>query len=366
MRRTVLDARVVTGAGGGIEKTLIEGAKHHDGTPYETVLAFVHPRQDRQFDVLRERAARHGARLHDRSEWSPISPATVAWYARQCRDHSIAIWHGHDYKTDLIGLMLQPLFGFSMVCTMHGWVQDTWRTRLYFELDRHAIRRYSQVICVSSDLYSAARSLGVPENRLTLIENGVDADEYRPANHLANDGGLLRIGAAGRLSQEKGFVELIEAVELLLDSGLSLELRIAGAGVQYDELRARIQRSQHRDSIALVGHVSDMRTFFGEIDVFCVSSLREGLPNVLLEAMAMQLPIVSTSAGGLETFLRHERDSLVCPPGSVEELARALRRIAVDPDLRKRLAQAARRRVVADCSFAERMQRVFAVYDRLR
>jgi glycosyltransferase involved in cell wall biosynthesis len=89
------------------------------------------------------------------------------------------------------------------------------------------------------------------------------------------------------------------------------------------------------------------------------------MPNVVLEAMAMSLPIVATSAGGLSTFLRDGNDALLCPPGSPAALADALRTAIRSPDLRARLGQAARIRVEQECSFAQRMQRVFAVYDRL-
>jgi glycosyltransferase involved in cell wall biosynthesis len=68
-----------------------------------------------------------------------------------------------------------------------------------------------------------------------------------------------------------------------------------------------------------------MRAFYAELDLFCLSSLREGMPNVVLEAMAMSLPIVATSAGGLSTFLRDGDDALICPPGSAAALAEALR-----------------------------------------
>ena len=109
-----------------------------------------------------------------------------------------------------------------------------------------------------------------------------------------------------------------------------------------------------------------MRTFYDELDVFCLSSLREGLPNVVLEAMAMMCPVVATSVGGLSTFLRHDVDALLCPPGSPTALADALRTAIGSPELRLRLADQARRRVEADGSLDRRMSRLFAVYERLR
>jgi len=363
--RTVFDAGIVAGAGGGIEKTLVAGARFHELAGYRSVLAFVHPPSDRGFETLRARAAAQGAELHDRAEMFPFSPLTVGWLARLCREHEVDIWHAHDYKTDMIGLLLQPVCRFSLVCTLHGWSEDTRRTRLYFALDRRVIRRYEQVIAVSSSLHAEARRLGVSSERLSLIENGVDTDEYRRRGAPRNGAGILHIGAAGRLTPEKGFLDLITAVETLLEEGLDVRLSIGGDGPQRGALEERIRASRHAARLALAGYVDDMRAFYAELDLFCLSSLREGLPNVVLEAMAMSLPVVATTAGGLGTFLRDGDDALLCAPGSPAALAAALRTAIRSPALRARLGQVARTRVERECSFARRMQRVFAVYDRL-
>ena len=363
--RTVLDAGIVAGAGGGIEKTLLAGARFHEGAGYRSVLAFVHPASDRGFEKLRSRGAALRVELHDRAETFPFSPLTVAWFARLCREHGVDIWHAHDYKTDLIGLLLQPLLGFSLVSTLHGWSEDTRRTRLYFALDRRVIRRYEQVIAVSSELHAEARRLGVSSERLSLIENGVDGEEYRCSGGPRGNAGALHIGAAGRLTPEKGFLELIAAVEALLEEGHDIRLSIAGDGPQRGALEERIRASRHTTRLALVGFIDDMRTLYAELDLFCLSSLREGLPNVVLEAMAMSLPVVATTVGGLSTFLRDGDDALLCAPGSPAALADALRTAIASTELRFRLGQAARARVERECSFALRMRRVFAVYDRL-
>jgi glycosyltransferase involved in cell wall biosynthesis len=362
---TVLDAGIVSGPGGGIEKTLVSGWPHHHGTRYRSVLALVHPPRDSGFEVLRARAAAAGAELHDRAESFPFSLATVAWYAHLCREHRVRIWHGHDYKSDLIGLLLQPLFGFALVCTMHGWSARTVRARLYFSLDRHLIRRYEQVIAVSTDLHAKALALGIAADRLTLIQNGVDLAHYQRQSPTRPPSIPIRIGAAGRLVPEKGFDVLIQAVEQLLDEGHELELSIAGDGAQAAGLSAQIDRSRHRAHLRLLGFVEDLRPFYDSIDVFCVSSLGEGLPNVALEAMAMSLPIVATAVGGLPAVVDDGRNGLLCAPGSPDALREALRSLVASPALRASLGAAARLHVEQQHSLTARMAQLFAVYDRL-
>ena len=247
--------------------------------------------------------------------------------------------------------------------TLHGWSADTRRTRLYFALDRRVIRRYEQVIAVSSELHAEARLLGVPSERLSLIENGVDTEEYRFSGAPRSSAGALHIGAAGRLTPEKGFLELIAAVEALLEEGYDIRLSIAGDGPQRGALDERIRASRHPARLALVGFIDDMRTFYAELHLFCLSSLREGLPNVVLEAMAMSLPVVATTAGGPTTFLR---DETMRRSGArvARRAAEAILTAMALPGRRRRLGRAARARR-ARLLFALRMQRVFAIYDRL-
>lgn len=365
MACTVLEAGIVSGPGGGIEKTLVTGWPHHQGTRYRSVLALVHPPRDSGFEILRARATAAGAELHDRSESFPFSLATLSWYARLCREHRVRIWHGHDYKSDLIGLLLQPLFGFALVCTMHGWSAQTFRARLYFALDRRLIRRYEQVIAVATDLHAKALVLGVPAARLTLIQNGVDLAHYQRHSPPRPPSNAIRVGAAGRLVPEKGFDLLIQAVEQLMDEGLRLELSIAGDGPQAAVLAAQINRSRHRAHLSLSGYVQDMPAFYEGLDMFCVSSLGEGLPNVALEAMSMSLPIVATAVGGLPAVLDDGRNGLLCAPGSPDALREALRALVTSPAMRASVGAAARLHVQQEHSLAARMSKLFAVYDRL-
>src|SRR5262249_17406269 len=258
-----------------------------------------------------------------------------------------------------------------LVTTVHGWVQHTEKTPLYFAVDRYALRRYEQVIAVSKDLFDECARLGVPGERLTFVPNAIDTDEFKrtapAARTFGRDlpRGRLLVGAVGRLSEEKGFRFLIEAVERAVDAGCDLALWIAGQGADEERLRSRMAASRHSDRMQLLGFRDDARSLFAAFDVFALSSLREGLPNVVLEAMAMEVPVLATRSGGLGDFGRDGEDMLLFPRGRAAALAEGLVRLARDPGLRARLARAARARVERECGFAQRMKKVVAVYDRL-
>ena len=104
---------------------------------------------------------------------------------------------------------------------------------------------------------------------------------------------------------------------------------------------------------------------FENFDLFCLSSLREGLPNVVLEAMAMEVPVLATRCGGIEAFARDGTDMLTVPSDSADALAGGLRRLIEDAELRRQLADAARGRIEAEFSFRRRMERMAEVYELL-
>lgn len=369
---TVLHARIVSGTGGGPEKTILNSPRHLVGTRYRALAAYLHAPGDAGVDVLRARAAERACPLVPLVDRWPVDVGTLRRLADLCRAEDVRIWHGHDYKSNLYGLLLAKLVDLRLVTTVHGWVQHTNRTPLYFAVDRWCLRRYEQVVTVSRDLTQACAGFGVPRERLVEIENAIDTEEFRRARPAAEATlrrdvpvGRLVIGAVGRLSQEKGFHLLIEAVERVIARGRDVELWIAGEGGEKETLERRMRASPHAARLKLLGFTPDTLGLFTAFDVFALSSLREGLPNVVLEAMATEVPLVATRCGGMEAFGRDGEDMLLVPAGSVEALERGLLRLVDDASLRARLAAAARARIVRDHSFVRRMQKMVAVYDRL-
>lgn len=365
--RNVLHVRIVTGTGGGPDKTILNAPRHLSDSPYRETACFLHPPGDPGIVLLEQRARACRCPFIAIADAGPLSPWTLRRLVAVCRANRIDVWHGHDYKSNLFGVLLRRRLGLKLVTTVHGWVKHTRRTPFYYALDRWTLPRHDQVIAVSLDLRDRCRHGGVAPDRLHLIENGIDLEDYRPrpppAAATTTGPDRLRIGAIGRLSAEKGFSHLIDAVGRLSAEGLPVELAIAGEGEERDRLTAQAgARGLVGDRVRFLGYQDDVRPLLATLDVFCLSSLREGLPNVVLEAMAMAVPVVATRCGGLSAF---ENDAVLVPPGSVAALATALRRVLTDGALRAELASRGRARVERDFDFRQRMRRVAAVYDLL-
>lgn len=368
----VLETRVVSGAGGGPDKTILNSPRFLNGVGYPTVCAYMHPPGDPGFDELRTKAEAWGARLlavHDRG---PLDWRVVRDMLAICRREKVGIWHGHDYKSNLLGLLLKPFHRMRLITTVHGWVHHTKRTPLYYWVDRVCLPRYERVICVSEDLAQRCQEVGVKAKRCVLIENGIDTEQFarrvsldEAKAKLGVPAGRAVVGAVGRLSAEKGFDLLIRGVERLLKDSRDVELWIVGEGDERANLEALIRDRNLSERVKLLGYRNDTREVYQAFDIFALSSLREGLPNVLLEAMALEVPVIATRIAGIPRLIQDDVNGQLVEPGDEEGLTRALDALLADRPRQDRYRTAGRETIVSRYSFAARMEKIRRLYDDL-
>jgi glycosyltransferase involved in cell wall biosynthesis len=368
----VLDARVVTGTGGGPDKTILNSPRFLTSAGYRMICAYMHPPDDPGFEQIRRKAEACEAPLVPVSDRGPWDWRVASSLLETCRRERVAVWHGHDYKSNVLGLLLRPFWPMRLVTTVHGWVRHTRRTPLYYGIDRLSLPLYERVICVSGDLVDRCRANGVPESRCLLVENGVDTRQFSrrtPAHEAKQRLGLPEhlpvIGAVGRLSREKGFDVLIRAFGALSGAGLDARLVIVGEGDDRARLEALVAELGLDDRVRLLGYRADTPALYEAMDVYALSSLREGLPNVVLEAMAMEVPVVATRIAGVPRLVRHEETGLLVDPGSEQGLGDAISRLLNNPSLRGSLAPAGRRTIEECYSFEGRMAAIGRIYDDL-
>jgi glycosyltransferase involved in cell wall biosynthesis len=371
-RPVVLHTRVVTGAGGGPEKTILNSSRYLEPAGYRTLCAYMRPPDDPGFQEIEHRARRLGVELLSIDDRGPLDWRVLGRLRAICEQYRPAIWHGHEYKSNLLGVVLRRSHPMRLVTTVHGWVEQTWKTPLYYAIDRLCLRSYDGVICVSRDVHQTCLRLGVPEDRCWLVPNAIDLEEVvrrepiaAAKERLGVERERLVVGAAGRLSDEKGFSRLVRAVGLLLDQGVDLELWIAGEGPQRSELERLVSALGRGDRIKLLGYRADIVDLYHAMDVFVVSSLREGLPNVLLETMALELPVLCTPVAGIPDLVRDGENGLLAGGGSARELAEGLRTLSENSSLRQRIGHAARQSVAESHDFRRRMEAVSAIYEQL-
>lgn len=365
----ILHLRTLSGKGGGPEKTILNSPRFLRGE-YDMRLAYIRPAHEPEF--MTARAQMLGANLVDIPESGPADPRTLWRLSEIVREYQPDILHAHDYKTNVLSVLLGRWFRIPVMTTVHGYVTRGGRLEAYYQVDRWALRQMDHVVAVSADLYGTLGQIGVPESRSTLVHNAIDTEQFarrltvrEAKQQLGLSPERLLIGAMGRQSAEKGFDLLIRAVDRVLQEGMDADLLVIGEGEEETRLRQLVAQLGRSDRIRLVGYRSDVLELYQALDLFALSSLREGLPNVLLEAMAMEVPCVATRIAGIPQLIEHGKSGWLVEPGAVEPLANAIRTLLTNPGLCGQLKAAARQTIETRYSFATRMQKIAALYDML-
>jgi glycosyltransferase involved in cell wall biosynthesis len=368
----VLELRSVRGTGGGPEKTILLGAARSDKSRYLVTVCYVRDRRDSIF-AINERAEALGIDYVDVWEKNSFDPAIWPELRKLVRDRRIDIVHAHDYKTDLLALLLGRAERVIPLTTSHGWTGNSWKEVIYYGADKRLCAWYPHVIAVSSDIRNELIRTGSRPERVTVVLNGIDHEKFTrdparvPAARAAFGvpDGVIALGAIGRLEEQKRFDLLMQAFARLRQERDNLMLLIAGDGSLKAALEAEAARLNLGASCKLLGHCNDVGLVHHALDLFVQSSHYEGTPNAVLEAMAFESPIVATDAGGTAELVIDGVHGLIIPKLDVDAILNGMRTVLADPAAAAVRVRAARERVEGDLSFATRMRRVEAIYDTL-
>jgi glycosyltransferase involved in cell wall biosynthesis len=265
----------------------------------------------------------------------------------------------HGYKADLIGLLAARRSGIPIVAVSHGWTRESLRVRCYEFLDRVALRQMDRVVCVSQGQATKVRRAGVAPQRIVVIHDAVQAERFgapdsasgeRLRGWFAGSPGRI-IGAAGRLSPEKGFADLVEAAALVRRADPALRFILFGDGRLRLDLERRIAGHGLQAQFVLGGFRTDLDRFLPHLDLLVLPSYTEGLPNVVLEAFAAGVPVVATAVGGTPEAVEDGVSGYLVPPGDPPALARRILDALSDEPRRRAMGQQGRNRVVREFSF---------------
>jgi glycosyltransferase involved in cell wall biosynthesis len=295
------------------------------------------------------------------------------------RRHRATVMHGHWVVPGGITAALAAR-NLPLVVSLHGsdvYVAETFGPAR--AAARFAFARAGVVTACSADLGRRAVALGADPARVEVVPYGVDVERFKPDEALRT-GYRARLGvgdddrvllAAGRLVRKKGFEYLIDAMPAIVRRQPAI-LAIAGEGDLEAALRDRASRSVAADRIRFLGNVSqdDIARYLAAADVAVVPSVRDdagnvdGLPNVVMEALASGTPLVTTAAGGIGAVVSHEQTALVVSERDSAALADAVIRLLNDPALGSVIGGAARALAASRFGWARTAERLEDAYRR--
>jgi glycosyltransferase involved in cell wall biosynthesis len=369
----ILELRSVRGVGGGPEKTILLGSARSDPRRFAVTVCYLRDARDTLFTLDRAAAQlpvdyveireRHS---FDRGIWGPLR--------QLIRDRRIDIVHAHDYKTDFLAFALSRVEPILPLSTVHGWSGYSPRERLiYYPADRLLLRRFPAVIAVSSPIRARLIGAGVPAGRVTTVLNGIDPqafrrrheDDARMRAELKVPPAAIVVGAIGRLEIEKRYDLLLDAVAQLRGSRPTLRLVFVGDGSLHEPLVAQARALGIADLCVFTGRRTDVADLAHAFDVLVQTSDTEGTPNAVLEAMALEVPVVATAVGGTSDLITNEVHGLLVPRRQPAAIAAAIERTLDDAGATAMRVAAARQRIEGELAFETRMRAVENVYMHL-
>ncbi len=318
---------------GGAEKLALSLADAIDKDKYDVTLVSLYKSQESIYEQL---AREKGLKIKFFNKKPGLDLMVICHLIKYFLKEKPQIIHTHLYSVKYIFLPA-VLSGVKVrIHTVHsladkelGWLDRCFMKVMYcyFNFIPVAISDFIRETLVAE--------YHLPSTRIPCIYNGIDVRLYTPGVPREFKANPLKICAIGSLRNIKNHHLLIEAFKLALEKNQDISLQIVGDGVLRKELEAKVKMYGLQDKVIFMGVRSDIPGILSQSDVFAISSLHEGLPLSVLEAMASGLPIIATRVGGIPDVMTEGRNGFLVESGNVGAYCKAILKLVDDPKLRE-------------------------------
>lgn len=299
-----------------------------------------------------------------------MAPVCLARFARWYREQGVCVVHAHMHDSALWGRLAGRLAGVPVLMTTeHG--KELWKGPVRVAIDHHlsgwtarhiAVARDGMEIRLRRERYAPGKMVLIPNGVPIPDESGNLPGRQRVREEFGIDADTPLLGTVGRIVVAKGYEHMIEAMGHIRRRHPKAKWLAVGDGDQRQDLTARTAQAGLGDAVIWAGRRSDIGDLLAAMDVWVMSSIREGLPVALLEAMAAGRPIVATSVGGIPDAVRHGVEGLIVAPADAVALAEGIGRMLDEPAFASGLAAAARARAVKEYAIEAVAARIEDLY----
>jgi glycosyltransferase involved in cell wall biosynthesis len=347
---------------GGAEKLAITIGAHLDRKRFRPAICAL----DRD-GVLSEELVRYGIPYH--VLWRKgIEAGVLARLYRCFRQERARVVHTHQFPQLLFSCLPARAYGARIVHTEHEFYtyRDSARARRLF---KPLLRFCSALTVVGPEIARYyIEELGVPPQRIQVIANAVDTAQFKlPGREARSRLGLaaedLVFGIVGRLEREKDHRTLLYAFRRLADQRLATRLLIVGEGSLRRELEDCARTLGLERSVIFLGARSDIPDVLAALDVFVLSSVHEGVPLSVVEAMGAGKPVIATDVGGLRLLVKPSINGLLVPPSDPVAFEAAMRELAANPELRQSMGARSRQIACESFSVSTMIDRYQEIYE---
>lgn len=265
------------------------------------------------------------------------------------KKYNIHVVHTHDLRANAVGIIGGRLAGCAVAAHAHGWLGDhlSLHGRIYEFIDRKIVRFADRIIAGSEYMKEMLVSLRIPPWKIRAIYNTVDIERFKLnietetiKRRLGLDTHCKVVGMVGRLNPEKGHRYFLEAAKEVIAVFKDVRFLIVGEGLSMNELKQYAKELGISRHVVFAGHYDDIRHIYALLDIFVLSSLKESLPLVLLEAMSAGNSIVTTDVGGIPEVIKDGQNGLVVSAKDSAGMSRAILTLLKDQNLADKLGLA--------------------------
>ncbi|MDZ7725253.1 MAG: glycosyltransferase [candidate division KSB1 bacterium] len=349
---------------GGAETKLLELVQHMDTSEFETTVMSLGLGNE-----IEEKFNQLNCRVLTFQRQHRFDLRLLRRLRNFIRDEQIDIVMTTLFYADVMGAMAGHKGGAKGVFSWETISSPKWLTPHRFWGYRYAIRRADEVISVSQATAEwLVEKRKVPRHKIRVIPYGVNLDIFKPERGSISrtDLGLAEdafvIGQVSRLNEQKGHVYLMQAAPELIHRNPNVHILLVGDGPTRPQIETMIREHRLEHHVHLLGFRNDVAELLPLFDVFTLPSLYEGLPNVVLEAMAAGLPVVATPVDGTKEAVVDQETGLLIPTRDPQALNKALLTLIEQPQLAKSMGNAGRKHVKAHFSLENQVKQFENLY----
>ena len=298
------------------------------------------------------------------------------YLAKWAEEHNIKHIHAHyAYHSTEAARVISKLTGISYSFTAHA--NDIFKSPWQMEQ-----KIKDATFCATCTGYNAkylkenylTSSNTSDNNKIFKVYHGIDLKLFKPLPRPnITDDKKVKLISVARLREKKGFIYLIDAIQILKDRGIPINLTIIGEGPERQRLEKRIETLGLKNNIQLIGAVShqEVRDYLQDSDIFVLPCIiasdnsRDGIPNVILEAMAMELPVISTWVSAIPEAVEHEKTGLLVHPKDPEGIANAVIQLYKTPKKRVLYGKAGRKKVKVEFDLTKNTQILVNLFEEV-
>jgi len=288
---------------------------------------------------------------------------------KHLRDFAPQIVHAHRYKENLLcygaalGMRSKPI----LAATQHGMPETYANTPLRYRMINRGnflllSRFYDVTVAVSQEMHNAlVLDYGFQPKKLEVVYNGIRL----PQNSERDRSGHFCVGTCGRLVPVKNYALFLKAAERIAKVHPEIRFVLAGDGPEEESLKSLVAELGLHDRVSMPGHVDDMASFYERIDLFVNTSIHEGIPMSVLEAMGHGVPVVIPKVGGLGEIVDDGKDGFLIPPNNLDLYVKRCLQLYSDEGLRIRLTKAARKKIAHKFTIDRMTEAYLHLYNNL-